>query len=177
MTSRTFIGDRCTPRRDYFPRVPVAGKWARIFLRAGTMTGANGVVVSVRAPRWSRMPHIPSYNLRQAADHTGLSVRHLRRLLDSAGVAFIFVRGVRHYPRPRLEEWWRQYQLQGFDRATNLGPYQRRARGSNGEQVCPGIGQRDDPPCGSVLGRTARGRLARLCVTCRVALKLRRPSR
>lgn len=30
-------------------RVPVAGKWARIFLRAGTMTGANGIVVSVRA--------------------------------------------------------------------------------------------------------------------------------
>lgn len=140
----------------------------------GGSIGSNGVVVSVKARRWSRMPHSSSYGLRQAAHHAGLSVRHLRRLLDRYDVEFTFVRGVRHYPRARFEEWWRQYQLRGFDRAANLGPYRRRAQGADGEQVCPGTGDVDDAPCGNSLGRTVTGRQARLCVTCRAALNRRR---
>jgi hypothetical protein len=136
--------------------------------------GSNGVVVSVQAPRRSRMPHDSSYNLRQAACYTGLSVRHLRRILDAASVGFSFVRGVRYYPRAPFEEWWRQYQLQGFDRAANLGPYRRRAQGAAREQVCPGIGEVGDDPCGNSLGRTVTGRQARLCITCRAALNRRR---
>jgi len=120
------------------------------------------------------MAHDQSYNLRQAAGHTGLSVRHLRRLLDRDKIEFTFTRGVRHYPRAQFEEWWRQYQLSGFDRAKNLGPYRRRARGSGGEQVCPGIGTADESPCGNALGRTSTGRQARLCVKCVAALKRRR---
>jgi hypothetical protein len=73
----------------------------------GSSIGSNGVVVSVQAPRRSRMPHDPSYNLRQAAGYTGLSVRHVRRLLDAARVEFTFARGVRHYDRARIEEWRR----------------------------------------------------------------------
>lgn len=143
----------------------------------GGSIGSNGVVGSVQAPRRSRMPHNPSYNLRQAAGYTGLSVRHIRRLLDAARVEFTFARGVRHYDRARIEEWWRRYQLQGFDRAANLGPYQRRARGTAGEQVCPGIGDLDEPPCGKPLGLTTNRRRARLCPVCRAAWRARRRPR
>ncbi len=139
-------------------------------------TVGNRVVVSVKARRCSPMPHPPSYSLRQAAHHTGLSVRHLRRLLDRDKIEFAFVRGVRHYPCAHVDDWWRRYQLRGFDRAANLGPYRRRATGADGEQVCPGIGKVDDAPCGNALAQTATGRRSRLCTPCRAALKRRRRS-
>lgn len=98
----------------------------------------------------------------------GYTYRHAVRLLDKAGLQYKSgPGGTRRYDAAAFEEWWRQHQLRDHDRAANLGPYRRRATDAEGHQVCPGLDQTTESPCGGTLGRTSTGRPRRLCDECR----------
>ena len=109
-----------------------------------------------------------SITRRQAATLMDCSSRHVARLLDESNVpSQVGPGGVRVYPKAAFDEWWRQRQLRGYDRAANLGPFRRRATDAEGQQVCPGLDPSAEVSCGRALGRTATGRPRRLCDACR----------